>query len=161
MNKPIDLRAKFKSFLYEHQFLPLSVQNKTWVRVPIVHHSRKPSNKKIADDKRLLKETVPQGPGVYLYLSKSGQLLYFGKANNILHRVRSHYREAFEIVPGDRKGIWHAFFSKNAGQLDLMWRQVRHDRQRIAIEEMVEDVIRSKFDRIFPRRKRTDLAIRS
>ena len=35
-------------------------------------------------------ETLPTGPGVYLFKSASGRVLYVGKAQNLRSRVRSY-----------------------------------------------------------------------
>ncbi len=35
-------------------------------------------------------EALPVGPGVYLFKSRSGRVLYVGKAQNLRTRVRSY-----------------------------------------------------------------------
>lgn len=38
-----------------------------------------------------LTETLPRGPGVYLFTGTSGEILYVGKASNLRQRVRSYF----------------------------------------------------------------------
>lgn len=38
-------------------------------------------------------KSLPDKPGVYLMLSKSGEIIYVGKANSLKNRVRSYFRE--------------------------------------------------------------------
>jgi hypothetical protein len=153
MENSSNLRQPFKSFLSNNRFLPMVPNNHNWKNMQITHYRKKPDNKDIAEFRKQIKKQLQCG-GVYAYLNTRKKLLYFGKANNIYTRVYSHYKEAYIPQDGDHLGAWDKFFYKNAGKLILLWRKVEYDRQRIAIEEMIEDVVRSKFDKQYPRGKR-------
>ncbi len=152
-NDNTDLRDHFRTFLFQNRFLPLSSHNPKWKHIEIIHSKLKPPKAQLREFRKSLKAQLQCG-GVYAYLNRHGSLLYFGKSKNIYNRARSHHRSAFERTGGDHPGVWHEFFSNNAGKLTFLWRSVKHDRQRIALEEMIEDVVRSKFDRLYPRGKR-------
>ena len=145
----MDFKKPFVKFLVSHRFLPINTSNTSWRSLKITHTKAVPSPKKKTAVRLLLKNELDGHPGLYAYLNTRGKLLYVGKASNIFTRVYSHYRESFT---GD--GVWHEFFSKHAGDLTVLWREVKTDRQRRALEEMIEEVKKSEFDRIYPRRKR-------
>ncbi len=44
-------------------------------------------------------ETLPDGPGVYLWRDAAGELLYVGKAKNLRSRVRSYFATDFPDAP--------------------------------------------------------------
>ena len=62
-------------------------------------------------------DALPKSPGVYLFLDKSGKVIYIGKARVLRHRVRSYFQRNhdgryqldalvsriadFEIIPTD------------------------------------------------------------
>ena len=148
-----NLRKPFESFLFKNRFLPLEPDNHSWESIQITHYRKKPDNKDIAEFRNHIKKQLQYG-GVYAYLNMRKKLLYFGKAKNIYTRVYSHYKEAYITQDGDHLGAWDIFFYRNAGKLILLWRKVKSNRQRIAIEEMIEDVVVSKFDKKHPRGKR-------
>ena len=47
-------------------------------------------------------ETLPDGPGVYLWKDAEGQVLYVGKAKRLSSRVRSYFAPDTELAPKDR-----------------------------------------------------------
>jgi hypothetical protein len=145
----MDFEKPFVKFLENYKFLPMSSTNSSWQSLEIAHTKTVPSLQKKNSVRLLLKNKLEGHPGLYAYLDAQGKLLYVGKASNIFTRVYSHYRESFA---GD--GVWHEFFSDHAGALTVLWREVKTDRQRRAIEEMIEEVQKPEFERIYPRRKR-------
>jgi len=149
-----DLKEPISRFLSEHHFLPISVKNKEWTSLDIVHPSKEPTKEQVKDYRKWIHEKVPNEGGIYAYLDSKTSLLYFGKAMSLCDRIYSHYRVSFRKMSGDKKGIWHKFFSANHGQLTVLWRKLATDRQRIMIEEMVEEVNQSQFDKLYPRRHR-------
>jgi len=42
---------------------------------------------------------LPTGPGVYLMRAAAGNILYIGKAANLLHRVRSYFGTGQKLSP--------------------------------------------------------------
>jgi excinuclease ABC subunit C len=47
-------------------------------------------------------DTLPEGPGVYLWKDASGELLYVGKAKRLKSRVRSYFATDFDASPKNR-----------------------------------------------------------
>ena len=44
-------------------------------------------------------DTLPEGPGVYLWKDTAGEVLYVGKAKRLKSRVRSYFANDFELSP--------------------------------------------------------------
>ncbi|MEO6056126.1 MAG: excinuclease ABC subunit UvrC [Gemmatimonadales bacterium] len=47
-------------------------------------------------------DTLPEGPGVYLWKEASGEILYVGKAKRLKSRVRSYFAADFDSSPKNR-----------------------------------------------------------
>lgn len=47
-------------------------------------------------------DTLPDGPGVYLWKDDAGEVLYVGKAKNLRSRVRSYYATDYDNLPKNR-----------------------------------------------------------
>src|SRR5258705_13252121 len=47
-------------------------------------------------------DTLPDGPGVYLWRDANGEILYVGKAKRLKSRVRSYFAPDLEVSPKDR-----------------------------------------------------------
>jgi excinuclease ABC subunit C len=47
-------------------------------------------------------DTLPEGPGVYLWRDASGEVLYVGKAKRLKQRVRSYFATDFDASPKNR-----------------------------------------------------------
>jgi excinuclease ABC subunit C len=47
-------------------------------------------------------DTLPEGPGVYLWKDAGGEILYVGKAKRLRSRVRSYFAADFEASPKNR-----------------------------------------------------------
>ena len=41
-------------------------------------------------------ENLPKKPGVYIMKNAEGEIIYIGKAKNLLNRVRSYFREKLD-----------------------------------------------------------------
>lgn len=50
-------------------------------------------------DPESLRNTLPEGPGVYLFKDRSGRTIYVGKAKNIKKRVLSYFTSRSELSP--------------------------------------------------------------
>jgi hypothetical protein len=142
-------KARFRSFLRRLGLLPFAQPR--WHQVSVTHPARVQTKDQIKAMRRFLKQNLPTSGGVYLYLNSTNKLVYVGKAKNLSDRAYSHYLETFKKVRGDKAGVWHRFFSRNAGRLKLLWMSIDGDRERYVIEQMIESVVQSKFDRQFPK----------
>src|SRR5580765_6505382 len=47
-------------------------------------------------------DTLPDGPGVYLWKDANGEILYVGKAKRLKSRVRSYFATDFDASPKNR-----------------------------------------------------------
>jgi excinuclease ABC subunit C len=47
-------------------------------------------------------DTLPDGPGVYLWKDANGEILYVGKAKRLKSRVRSYFATDFDVSPKNR-----------------------------------------------------------
>lgn len=47
-----------------------------------------------AEEFKAIRETIPENPGVYRYLSVDGEILYIGKAKNLRKRVSSYFTQS-------------------------------------------------------------------
>jgi len=47
-------------------------------------------------------DTLPEGPGVYLWMDANGEVLYVGKAKRLKQRVRSYFATDFDASPKNR-----------------------------------------------------------
>ena len=47
-------------------------------------------------------DTLPEGPGVYLWKGQDGEVLYVGKAKRLRSRVRSYFATDFADSPRNR-----------------------------------------------------------
>lgn len=145
----MDMKVTFTSFLQQIGFLPLDPQNKFWNMFYINHTIEIPTIEQMKIERKRIKKELQGKSGLYVYLDKNRKLLYVGKAKNLAGRVYSHYQEAFR-----GGGVWQEFFSKYVGELNVLWCEISTDRQRRAIEEMIEEVQPSEFENIYPRGKR-------
>ena len=72
--------------------------------------------------------------GLYAY-RQGDNLLYVGKGRPLFNRLKSHYRESYEPIPGDtRTKRWHRFFSAHTGDLTIYWIPVKDETTRKILE---------------------------
>lgn len=137
------MRSDFRTFLSDHGLLPIKAPR--WASMTVFH--RKPRDRAERDGMyRQIKDTVGPSCGLYAYFNASGQLLYVGKGAPIWGRIKSHYRESFEAVPGDtRTHRWHRFFRRHAGKLTVFWLPLDDEADRRIIEKMIERVEQPLF----------------
>jgi hypothetical protein len=84
--------------------------------------------------------------GVYVY-EKNGETLYVGKGNPMYSRIKSHFIESCQEVPGDTKyKTWHKFFSKHRGDVRIYWKEMEDEKIRKIIEQMLNYVLRPEFE---------------
>jgi excinuclease ABC subunit C len=48
-------------------------------------------------DHKILKHTLPEGPGVYVFMDSSGRAIYVGKAKSLRKRVLSYFRPSADL----------------------------------------------------------------
>ena len=56
----------------------------------------------VSEDLQRKLDTLPEGPGVYLWKGKDGEVLYVGKAKRLRNRVRSYFATDFPDSPRNR-----------------------------------------------------------
>jgi hypothetical protein len=145
----MDMKPIFKKFLQDYGFIPFTTKNKNWEQFKIEHISSPPKKKEIRKIHKDIKDAMDGKAGIYIYLNEKEEVVYVGKSVNLASRIYSHYKDAFYGV-----GVWNHFFNQQVGKLTVLWREILHDRQRRALEEMIEDFQPSIFDKQFPRGKR-------
>jgi len=65
-------------------------------------------------DPQLLRNTLPDAPGVYLFMDRGGRVIYVGKAKNLRKRVLSYFRANGEVTTKTGRMM------KRAGGLDVI-----------------------------------------
>jgi hypothetical protein len=146
------LVKSIKRFLKELNLLNLEAGD--WNTFDITHLTREPTSAHLKNVRERLKMLFPNDcGGIYVYESKQGVILYVGKAKSLYTRVYSHYREAY-TDKGDKTGVWHFFFNKNAGDLKVYWVEIEYERERHIVEQCLELILNTSFDREFPPGKR-------
>jgi len=129
----------FKIFLKRHDFLPLD----RWNRFELEHGKKAIFTSNLVK----IKKEVDKKKGIYIY-EKGKKILYVGKAVLLFDRLKSHNRESFESVPGDRKDSgFHKFFSarKNCGKLKVYWKEVKIEEERVVFEAMLQYLLQPDF----------------
>ena len=132
------MKNKFRGFLEENGYLPLS----SWDSLEIKHGVKDNSIK------QLIRKVVGTKEGLYVYI-KGDRILYVGKAKSLFGRINSHYRESFEKVSGDTKWYtWHRFFSqkRNSGPVKVFWKEVGEESDRQILEKMIARVFNPEFE---------------
>jgi hypothetical protein len=130
-------RQRIETFLKDNGFLPSE-----WDSFELSHGNGQDKEHIISK----IRKNVGKKSGLYVY-EKNGSTLYVGKAKSLFGRIKSHYRESYKRVPGDTKqGTWHAFFSANAGQVKIFWKEEKSEKIRRVIERMLAYVKRPKFE---------------
>lgn len=84
--------------------------------------------------------------GLYAY-KRGDELLYIGKGSPIFNRLKSHYRESYEPVPGDTKDRrWHKFFSTHTGDITIYWISVEDETSRKILELALHSHFKPSFE---------------
>ena len=60
------------------------------------------NDRELSDALQRKLDTLPDGPGVYLWKDAAGEVLYVGKAKNLRNRVRSYFATDFAASPKSR-----------------------------------------------------------
>ena len=153
-------KEKIKKFLEDNNFLPISRPH--WEFFVLSHGDRSKKERNI----KKIKGNVKKKRGLYAY-KKDGKLLYVGKAKSLFGRIKSHYIESFEEVKGDTKeksrygaNLWHRFFEKHSGEVEIYWQELEDEKERQIIEKMIqyfkdEDIEFEKFREKAKREKQT------
>lgn len=137
----MDFNNKFKTFLKKNNFLPLSC----WSSFAIMHGIKDIYRK---NTEEIIRPDVGNKAGIYVY-KKGKRTLYIGKAKLLRDRIKSHCRASFEEVPGDtRFNTWYMFFSdsRNKGKLQVFWKEVETEKERVIFEKMLQYVLNPEFD---------------
>jgi hypothetical protein len=133
----------------------LSLGEGMWNQFEIKHTTVEPTPTELRDIRNSLKDRFPrESSGIYVYQNINKVVLYAGKAKSLYARVYSHYQEAYRQVPGDKTGVWHYFFKKYSGNLIVYWVEIENERERHIIEQCLELILETKFDKEFPKGKR-------
>jgi len=135
----LSYKNRFESFLEEHEFLPL----RYWEHFELEHGKKAIFKSNLVK----IKKEVNKKSGIYIH-KKRKKILYIGKASSLFNRIKSHNRESFESVPGDRKDSgFHKFFSarKNCGKLKVYWKEVKIEEERIVFEAMLQYLLQPDF----------------
>jgi len=140
-----------RSYLQSNGFLPIE----NWNVFQIIHSTKTPSRAQRKEIKTLIESHVRNLPGLYAYKDKHGSLLYVGLAQVLFDRILDHYSEAYKEVNASKKGAaWIRFFSDHVGELNVYWIELYGDREQKIIEEMIECVLGTQFDKEYPRGQR-------
>lgn len=135
----VSYKSQFESFLKKHGFLPLS----RWKCFELEHGKKAIFEGNLAK----IRKEVDKKSGIYIY-EKGKKILYVGKAVLLHDRLKSHNRESFEPVSGDRKDSgFHKFFSvrKNCGKLKIYWIEVKIEEERVVLEAMLQYLLEPDF----------------
>ena len=128
------MALNYKTLLEKNHILPWE----SWNNFLFKHHNPANPAEKTIQIERLKHELgLDQGnnpDGLYAY-KQGSELLYVGKGRPIFNRLKSHYRESYEPVPGDTKDQrWHRFFSAHTGDITIYWISVEDETSRKIFE---------------------------
>lgn len=132
----------YRKLLEDHKLLPVEA----WSHFDLEHQppSGPAERQRVIDQ---LRSEVGQINGIYAYKQEE-RWLYVGKGAPLFGRLKSHYRESFEPVPGDTKdNQWHRFFSSHTGRLTIYWTQVDSETDRQVFELALREVLKPVFYR--------------
>ena len=135
----VSYKRQFDYFLKKHGLLPLN----HWKFFELEHGKKAIFNENLTKISR----EVNKRSGIYIY-KKGERILYIGKAVSLFGRLKSHNRESFEMVPGDRKdGSYHNFFSanNNCGKLNIFWMEIKIEEERVVFEAMLQHLLKPEF----------------
>jgi len=110
---------------------------------------------------KVLKEKLGNIGGIYVY-EKNGTVLYVGKAKHLRDRIRSHYRESIEPVPGDTDNrLWHRFFSnpKRCDNINIYYKEINDEIDRQIIEKILFKELDPEFERVRDQERKTKTLI--
>jgi hypothetical protein len=101
----------YKKLLDDYGLWPVG----RWQHLDLIHTATK-SEVSSATLEMLEAKVTKSANGIYVY-RRNQEWLYVGKGKPLVNRMKSHYREAYEKVPGDTKTHrWHRFFSQEQWQ---------------------------------------------
>jgi excinuclease ABC subunit C len=89
-------------------------------------------NKKLASKIK----TLPQKPGVYMFLDHSGRILYIGKTINLKNRVQSHFRKDADFYKGD--------WLRNISDIDCI--KTADEKEALILENQLIKKYRPKYN---------------
>ncbi|MCS7223920.1 MAG: excinuclease ABC subunit UvrC [Armatimonadetes bacterium] len=84
------------------------------------------------------KETLPEGPGVYLFKDARGKVLYVGKAANLRHRVSSYFQSRHDGNP------WLSTLMDRARDLEVL--TTRSEKEALILECNLIKIHRPPFN---------------
>lgn len=135
------MREKINQFLRKFDYLPLE----KWNSFEIIHISPKDDTER-KERYKYIKNEVQNKNGLYVY-KKDGKIIYIGKGKPLYNRLINHYRSCFKEVSGDTKDkIWHRFFKKYRGKLEVYWKEQEDERIRQIIEKTLDYWFDPKFN---------------
>lgn len=126
----------------DEQILPINQDN--WRVFKLTHCL--PKDEYIRKEQyTYIKQNVGKRAGIYIYY-KDDKCLYIGKAKLLFDRIKSHYIESFEPVPGDTKDMrWHRFFAGNQGDVLVYWKEFESEEERQIVELLLTKILKPFF----------------
>ena len=138
------MEEEIKEFLSNIGFYPVAKEN--W-KVFTINHCKPDTEEEIKKTHKYMDSHVKGINGIYVYKNTNGEVLYIGKGKPIINRLKSHYWRSFGEPrdPKDRSYHFTIFFSSNQGDVEIYYKELEDEDNRVLVENLLQRIYKPKF----------------